>query len=88
MNKTLSPPFRRKIYEEMLEWKREWSGRYALLIEGARRVGKTTIVREFAAREYENSIYIDFNNPPEQIIPLFEQNSASPMLSFDNEAGS
>ncbi|MCI2075005.1 MAG: AAA family ATPase [Candidatus Methanomethylophilus sp.] len=77
MDKNLSPPFRRKIYREMLEWKRGWSGRYALLIEGARRVGKTTIVKEFAAREYENSIYIDFNNPPEQIIPLFEHNSGN-----------
>jgi len=38
--------FRRKIYEDLLEWKNKWTGRYALSIEGARRVGKSTIVEE------------------------------------------
>ena len=40
--------FKRKVYEELLEWKNEWDGKYACLLEGARRVGKTTIAEEFA----------------------------------------
>ena len=46
--------FKRKIYQKMLEWKRESQGETALLIEGARRVGKSTIVREFAKNEYKS----------------------------------
>ena len=46
--------FKRKIYDEMLAWKRTQNGRTALLLKGARRVGKTTIVKEFAAREYQS----------------------------------
>ena len=42
--------FRRKIYTKMLDWKDRYSNKYALLIEGARRVGKTTIVEEFAKK--------------------------------------
>ena len=53
--------FRRKIYGKMLTWKSESSGRTALLIEGARRVGKSTIVEEFAKNEYKSYILIDFN---------------------------
>ena len=52
--------FRRKIYDHMLEWKRG-EGSTALLIEGARRVGKTTVVREFARNEYRSHILIDFS---------------------------
>lgn len=51
--------FKRKIYEKLLEWK-NLNGREALLIEGARRVGKSTIVQEFAKNEYESFILIDF----------------------------
>ena len=43
--------FKRKIYNKMLEWKQESDGRTALLIEGARRIGKSTVVREFAKNE-------------------------------------
>lgn len=53
--------FKRKAYVQMLEWKRTLAGRYALLVEGARRVGKTHLVREFAAREYESCLFIDFS---------------------------
>ena len=53
--------FKRKAYAQMLEWKRNLAGRYALLVEGARRVGKTHLVREFAAREYESCLFIDFS---------------------------
>ena len=52
--------FKRKIYEKLLEWKEEYAGSYACLIEGARRVGKSTVAEEFARREYESYILIDF----------------------------
>ena len=52
--------FKRKIYDEMLVWKSESAGESALLIEGPRRVGKSTIVRSFAQKEYRSHIIIDF----------------------------
>ncbi len=52
--------FKRKIYDEMLVWKAESAGESALLIEGPRRVGKSTIVRLFAQNEYRSHIIIDF----------------------------
>ena len=58
----MSREFSRKAYAEMLEWKKKLAGKYALLIEGARRVGKTHLVRTFAAREYESFIFIDFSH--------------------------
>ncbi len=63
--------FRRKVYEKMLSWKQESQGRTALLIEGARRVGKSTIVREFAAKEYASHLIIDFSKAPKSIKDLF-----------------
>lgn len=64
--------FRRKIYDTLLEWKQESNGRTALLIEGARRVGKSTIVEEFARNEYESYILIDFAVAPKAVRGLFE----------------
>lgn len=52
--------FKRKIYDEILVWKSESAGESALLIEGPRRVGKSTIVRSFAQNEYRSYIIIDF----------------------------
>ena len=52
--------FKRKIYGKMLEWKREKDGSTAVLIKGARRVGKSTIAEEFARREYSSYILVDF----------------------------
>lgn len=49
--------FKRKIYNEILEWKNNRSDKYALLIRGARRVGKSTIVEEFASKEFRTYIY-------------------------------
>ena len=51
---------KRKIYEHLLKWKNECQGSKAILVEGARRTGKSTIVEEFAKREYESYILIDF----------------------------
>ena len=63
--------FKRKIYDQMLQWKRESDGKTALLIEGARRIGKSTIVEEFAKREYESYLLIDFNRASSAIKNLF-----------------
>ncbi len=60
--------FKRKIYERLLEWKRQSNGSTALLVEGARRVGKSSIVKEFAKREYASHIMIDFNRPKEGVV--------------------
>ena len=49
-----NPVFKRKIYDEILEWKENRSDKYALLIKGARRVGKSTIVEEFARKEFKS----------------------------------
>lgn len=64
--------FKRKIYSRILQWKEENDGSSALLVEGARRVGKSTIVEEFARREYESYILIDFNKASKAIKSLFE----------------
>ena len=64
--------FKRKIYEKLLEWKRESDGETALLVEGARRVGKSTIVEEFAKREYKSYVFIDFAIASKSIRELFE----------------
>ena len=63
--------FRRKAYDRMLEWKAD-NGRYALMIEGARRTGKTTIATEFAKNEYRSHIIINFSVPNEEIENLFK----------------
>ena len=55
--------FKRKIYDNLLEWKKNRSGKTALLIEGARRVGKSFVVAEFAKQEYKNHVIIDFSIP-------------------------
>lgn len=69
MGKTM---FKRKIYNEILEWKEKWSDKYALLIKGARRVGKSTIVEEFARKEFKSYILIDFAHVSKAIKELFE----------------
>lgn len=63
--------FKRKIYDELLLWKRTDDGRTAVLIQGARRVGKSTIVEEFAANEYETYILVDFAACSTEIQELF-----------------
>ena len=59
--------FKRKIYDQMLNWKLTRDGATALLIKGARRVGKSTIVEEFARREYQSYILVDFADAPEAV---------------------
>ena len=67
--------FKRKIYERMLEWKKNQHGTTALLVRGARRVGKSTVVEQFAKHEYENYLIIDFANAPKAVMRLFEDTS-------------
>ena len=63
---------KRKIYEQLLRWKTESAPETALLIEGARRVGKSWIVEEFAKREYRSFILIDFNKVSKAVIDVFK----------------
>lgn len=62
---------KRKIYQEMIKWKQENIGKTALLIDGARRVGKSFIVEAFAKNEYRTYIMIDFNNVSKDVQDLF-----------------
>lgn len=64
--------FTRKIYDKMLQWKNESGGDTALLIEGARRIGKSTVVEEFAKNEYESYILVDFATASKDVRELFE----------------
>lgn len=63
--------FKRKLYDRLLEWKRVQNGKTAILIEGARRVGKSTLVEQFAKNEYDSYILIDFNEASEEVTALF-----------------
>lgn len=63
--------FKRKLYKRLLEWKQVQNGRTAILIEGARRVGKSTLVEQFAKNEYESYILIDFNEASDEVRSLF-----------------
>ncbi len=64
--------FKRKIYQKMLDWKNKRKGETALLIQGARRIGKSTIVRQFVENEYETYILIDFSKAKKEVFELFE----------------
>lgn len=63
---------KRKIYDKLSEWKERSNGKSALLIDGARRVGKSYIAKEFAEAEYKSYILIDFNRTPKEITELFD----------------
>ena len=63
--------FERKIYNKFLAWKQESRGKKALLVEGARRIGKSTVVEEFAKREYRSYILIDFAKASENVKSYF-----------------
>jgi predicted AAA+ superfamily ATPase len=64
--------FKRKVYNQLLEWKDNYSDRYAVLLEGARRVGKSTIAEEFAKREYSSYIAVDFANITDELRDVFD----------------
>ena len=64
---------RRKIYDKLLQWKQEKNGTTALMIEGARRVGKSYIAQEFARNEYDSYILIDFSKAPARVKGWFDE---------------
>lgn len=63
---------KRRIYDELLKWKQEKNGSTALLVEGARRIGKSYIVEEFARNEYDSYIMIDFSKAPKMVKSWFD----------------
>ena len=65
--------FKRKIYDKFLTWKNETTGQKALLIEGARRIGKSTVVEEFAKNEYKSYILIDFARASDNVRGYFRE---------------
>lgn len=64
--------FERKIYTKLLEWKTETNGKKAILIEGARRIGKSTIAETFAKKEYDSYMLIDFSVVSNNVKSFFE----------------
>ena len=73
---------KRKIYEQLLAWKQNSNGKTALLIDGARRVGKSYIADLFARQEYKSHIMIDFGNASKDILDLFLYESSDLDLFF------
>ena len=73
---------KRKIYNRLLEWKGKSNGSTAMLIDGARRVGKSWLCKQFAEHEYRSHIVIDFGNAPEEILDLFLHESSNLDLFF------
>lgn len=73
---------RRKQYDEMLQWKMTSNGQTALLIDGARRVGKSYLAEAFAQREYRSYLLIDFGNAPEEILEVFRNDTNDLDLFF------
>lgn len=63
---------KRKIYQQLLDWKHDRRGEVALLIEGARRIGKSYIVEEFAKNEYDSYLLIDFSRVNPKVIEFFD----------------
>ncbi|MBQ1720093.1 MAG: ATP-binding protein [Bacteroidales bacterium] len=74
--------FKRKLYNEMLRWKESRKGTSALLIKGARRVGKSTLAENFARKEYKSYILIDFSKTSKQVDALFEDMMNLDMFFF------
>ena len=72
--------FKRKTYDRILQWKQESNGESALMIQGARRIGKSTIAEEFAKREYSSYLIIDFNKASATVKSLFDD-----LMDLDEE---
>ena len=64
--------FERKAYQKLLEWKEKYADKYAVMLEGERRVGKSTIAENFAQNEYKSYILIDFSNATDTIRSCFD----------------
>lgn len=76
--------FRRKVYDWLLDWKRHWTlgGRRAVLIEGARRVGKTTLACQFGENEYDACLLIDFASIGSRVRRIFDDHLADHDIFF------
>jgi hypothetical protein len=64
--------FKRKVYDQLVEWKENYADKYAVLLEGARRVGKSTIAEQFAKNEYKSYILIDFSKASDDVKTCFD----------------
>ena len=64
--------FERKVYKKLVDWKKNYANNYAVMLEGARRVGKSTIAKKFAQNEYKSYIMLDFSNVSKKILNVFE----------------
>ena len=64
--------FERKVYKKLVDWKKNYANNYAVMLEGARRVGKSTIAKNFAQNEYKSYIMLDFSNVSKKILNVFE----------------
>lgn len=73
---------KRKLYKQLLQWKNESNGATALMIDGARRVGKSFLCRQFAENEYQSHLIIDFGNIPQEIKDVFLNESSDLDLFF------
>ena len=78
--------FERKVYNELLEWKKDYCPKYACLLEGARRVGKTTIALEFAKNEFETYILVDFATISKTVLAIFEDISNLDLFFLELQA--
>ena len=73
---------KRKIYHELVAWKTKSNGTTAMMIDGARRVGKSYIVEAFAKAQYKSYILIDFGNTPQDVLDIFANDSADLDMFF------
>lgn len=73
----------RKAYKELLEWKEKYADKYSVLLEGARRVGKSTIAEQFALNEYKSYILIDFSETSNEIKDCFDDIHNIDMFFYD-----
>ena len=73
---------KRKIYDALVIWKNSSKGTTAMMIDGARRVGKSFIAEQFAKAEYKSYILIDFGRAPTDVLDLFVNDSADLDLFF------
>ena len=64
--------FKRKVYDALTEWKEKYSGNYAAMLEGARRVGKSTVAEEFARNNFRSYIKVDFANVEQEVLEVFD----------------
>lgn len=73
---------RRKIYDKLVEWKKSCNGTTAMMIDGARRVGKSFVAEQFGKNEYKSYILIDFGKAPKDVLDLFVNDSSDLDLFF------